>query len=76
MEDLPPETMVVDHHLPLFRGQFHANPRLDKIDGDREFSAAGMAYIVAQEMGDNRDLAGLVIPGIIGDGQEFAGQEP
>ena len=66
--------MVVDHHLPLFTGQFHANPRLEKIDGDRELSAAGMAYIVAQEMGDNRDLAGLVIPGIIGDCQEFAGK--
>ena len=26
------------------------------IDGDRELSAAGMAYIVAQKMGDNRDL--------------------
>ena len=25
-------------------------------------------------MGDNRDLAGLVIPGIIGDGQEIAGK--
>ncbi|HVP97469.1 DHHA1 domain-containing protein [Methanoregula sp.] len=73
-EDLPLETIVVDHHLPLFGGQFHANPRLEKIDGDRELSAAGMAYIVAQEMGDNRDLAGLVIPGIIGDGQAFAGK--
>ncbi|MEN6396885.1 MAG: DHHA1 domain-containing protein [Methanoregula sp.] len=74
VENLPPETMVVDHHLPIFEGEFHANPRLDKIDGDRELSAAGMAYIVAREMGDNRDLAGLVIPGIIGDGQEFAGK--
>jgi len=73
-DDLPPETIVVDHHLPLFGGQFHANPRLEKIDGDRELSAAGMAYIVAQEMGDNRDLAGLVIPGILGDGQVFAGR--
>ena len=73
-DDLPPETMVVDHHLPLFSGQFHANPRLEKIDGDRELSAAGMAYIVAQEMGNHKDLAGLVIPGIIGDGQEFIGK--
>ncbi|MGA7626857.1 MAG: DHHA1 domain-containing protein [Methanoregula sp.] len=73
-DDLPPETIVVDHHLPLFSGQFHANPRLEKIDGDRELSAAGMAYIVAQEMGNNQDLAGLVIPGIIGDGQEFIGK--
>ena len=50
--------MVVDHHLPLFDGEFHANPRLEDIDGDRELSAAGMAYFVAQEMGDNRDLPG------------------
>ncbi|MGD0079061.1 MAG: DHHA1 domain-containing protein [Methanoregula sp.] len=74
MENLPPSTMVVDHHLPLFEGELHVNPRLSGIDGDRVLSAAGTAYFVAQEMGDNRDLAGLVIPGIIGDGQEIAGK--
>lgn len=74
MTDLPKTTMVVDHHLPLFTGEFHVNPRLAGIDGDRELSAAGTAYIVAQQLGDNRDLAGLVIPGIIGDGQEIAGK--
>jgi len=74
MEDLRDDAMVVDHHLPLFRGEFHANPRLAGIDGDRELSAAGTAYIVAQQMGDNRDLAGLAICGIIGDGQEMAGK--
>jgi len=74
LEKLPGTTMVVDHHLPVFEGAFHANPRLADIDGDRELSAAGMAYLVAREMGDNRDLAGLVMPGIIGDGQEFAGK--
>ena len=74
MEDLPADTMVVDHHLPRFDGEFHVNPRLADIDGDRELSAAGTAYFVAQKMGDNRDLAGLVIPGIIGDGQEIAGK--
>ncbi|WML67463.1 MAG: hypothetical protein METHP_00994 [Methanoregula sp. SKADARSKE-2] len=73
-KDLSPDVMVVDHHIPLFEGEFHANPRLAGIDGDRELSAAGTAYIVAQKLGDNRDLAGLVIPGIIGDGQELLGQ--
>jgi len=72
--DLPAATMVVDHHLPKFEGTFHANPRLAGIDGDRELSGAGMAYLVAQKMGDNRDLSGLVIPGIIGDGQEITGK--
>ena len=74
MEELRKDAMVIDHHLPSFTGEFHANPRLAGIDGDRELSAAGTAYIVAQQMGDNRDLAGLVICGIIGDGQEMAGK--
>jgi hypothetical protein len=74
MEDLPHDVMVVDHHIPRSEGEFHVNPRLCGIDGDRELSAAGTAYYVAQEMGDNRDLAGLVIPGIIGDGQQLAGK--
>jgi len=74
IKDLPKTTMVIDHHLPEFEGEFHVNPRLAGIDGDRELSAAGTAYFVAQQLGDNRDLAGLVIPGIIGDGQEMAGK--
>lgn len=73
-EDLPKTTIVVDHHLVRFEGEFQANPRLAGIDGDRELTAAGMAYYVAQALGDNRDLAGLVIPGILGDGQEFVGK--
>jgi hypothetical protein len=74
MENLPHDVMVVDHHIPRSEGEFHVNPRLCGIDGDRELSAAGAAYYVAREMGDNRDLAGLVIPGIIGDGQQLAGK--
>jgi len=74
MDDLPRDVMVVDHHLPLSEGEFHVNPRLCGIDGDRELSAAGTAYYVAREMGDNRDLAGLVIPGIVGDGQQMKGK--
>jgi single-stranded-DNA-specific exonuclease len=73
MSDLPKATMVVDHHLVKFEGEYHANPRLAGVNGDHELSAAGMAYYVAQAMGDNRDLAGLVIPGVLGDGQEFRG---
>ncbi len=74
MADIPRDVMVVDHHVPQFEGEFQVNPRLSGIDGDRELSAAGTAYIVAQHLGDNRDLAGLVIPGIIGDDQAIAGK--
>ncbi|MCE5339155.1 MAG: DHH family phosphoesterase [Methanomicrobiaceae archaeon] len=73
LSDLPDDVMVVDHHLPHFEGDYHVNPRLAGIDGDRNLSAAGAAYLVAQRMGDNRDLAGLALLGIIGDGQENEG---
>lgn len=73
LSDLHPDVMVVDHHVPHFDGEYHVNPRLAQIDGDRELSSSGAAYLVAQHMGDNRDLVGLALLGIIGDGQEVAG---
>ncbi|HVP94691.1 MAG TPA: DHH family phosphoesterase [Methanoregulaceae archaeon] len=72
--DLREDVMVIDHHLPGFPGGYHVNPRLFGIDGDRELSASGAAYLVANELGDNRDLAGLAVLGIIGDGQEISGK--
>ncbi len=74
MDSLPKDTIVVDHHLAHFTGKFHANPRLFGIDGERELSASGTAYIVAQQIGDNRDLAGLAILGVMGDGQVLSGK--
>jgi single-stranded DNA-specific DHH superfamily exonuclease len=74
LEDLPVGVMVIDHHIPRFEGELHVNPRLDGIDADRELSSAGAAYLVASALGDNRDLAGLVMLGIIGDDQELAGK--
>lgn len=74
MEDLPAETMVIDHHHPHFNGKYHINPRNHGLDGDVELSASGAAYLVAQQMGENRDLAGLALLGIIGDRQEFTGK--
>ncbi len=73
LSDLPGDVMVVDHHVPHFEGDYHVNPRLAGIDGDQNLSAAGAAYIVAQRMGDNRDLAGLALLGIIGDRQVLEG---
>jgi single-stranded DNA-specific DHH superfamily exonuclease len=74
LSDLPEDTMVIDHHLPRFEGPYHVNPRLAGIDADRELSGAGAAYLVANAMGDNRNLAGLVLTGIIGDDQQLIGK--
>ncbi|HUU75496.1 MAG TPA: DHH family phosphoesterase [Methanoregulaceae archaeon] len=73
LEDLPEEVIVIDHHLPRFKGGLHVNPRIFGVDGDRELSSSGTSYLVAQKLGDNRDLAGLAMLGILGDGQELEG---
>lgn len=71
--DLPESTIIIDHHVPYNKSPFHINPRLFGIDGEAELSAAGCAYIVANQMADNRDLAGLVMIGILGDCQNVSG---
>jgi single-stranded DNA-specific DHH superfamily exonuclease len=74
LSDLPESALVIDHHNPLFEGPLHVNPRLHNINGDTELSGAGAAYIVANALGDNRDLCGLVIVGVLGDEQEMIGK--
>ncbi len=71
--DLSDDVMVIDHHIPHFEGEFHVNPRLEGVDGEHELSASGAAYAVAQRIGDNRDLAGLALVGMIGDRQVIQG---
>jgi single-stranded DNA-specific DHH superfamily exonuclease len=68
------DVVVLDHHRP--RGKLdcvHVNPHLVGMDGSLEISASGVAYMVADRMGDNRDLAGLAIVGAIGDKEMMIG---
>jgi len=64
------EAIIIDHHKPtgkLEHVQF--NPHLVGIDGSTELCASCGAYMVARQMGDNTDLAGLAIAGATGDKQ-------
>ncbi|MEM4653148.1 MAG: DHH family phosphoesterase [Candidatus Nezhaarchaeales archaeon] len=70
---------IIDHHEPLrsttiadreFR---ELNPHNFGIDGGKEVSASGLAYVVAKEMNSADHLAAyLAISGAIGDRQESA----
>ncbi|HJJ42510.1 MAG TPA: DHHA1 domain-containing protein [Methanocorpusculum sp.] len=71
LDGFPETTVIIDHHIPVSKSQYHINPHLAGMSGDYELSAAGCAYIVANALGDNRDLAGLVMLGIIGDKQKL-----
>ncbi|MDD1659827.1 MAG: phosphoesterase [Methanomicrobiales archaeon] len=71
--DLPEHVMVVDHHVPHFAGPYQLNPHRAGMDGERELSSAGAAYLVAQHLGDHRDLAGIAVAGMVGEGQLMEG---
>ena len=71
--DLPEHVMVVDHHVPHFAGPYQLNPHRAGMDGGRELSSAGAAYLLAQHLGDHRDLAGFAVAGMVGEGQPLAG---
>jgi single-stranded-DNA-specific exonuclease len=72
-EDLPPHVMVIDHHPPRFGGEFHVNPAREDPPAAGDVAAAAAAYLVAQHMGENRDLAGLALIGMVGDRQACTG---
>ena len=62
--------IIIDHHKPTGELDFpHFNPHLAGIDGSSLLSASGGAYMVARQMGENTDLAGLALVGAIGDKQ-------
>ncbi len=67
--------MILDHHQPLGsesrEAVFHVNPHLFGIDGQREISGSGVAYLTAKAMdAGNLDLSYLAIVGALGDLQD------
>ena len=71
------EPIVCDHHEPADADTaHHLNPLLFGIDGSRELSGAGAAYVLARALEDgedNRDLAALAVVGAVGDMQASDG---
>lgn len=67
------QAVISDHHRP--RGdpeglvKDHINPHLFGANGSTDVSGSGTTYLLANELGDNRDLADLAIVGAIGDMQ-------
>ncbi len=78
VSEIDADVIIVDHHYPVGRIEpkkelVHVNPHLAGLDGTFELSASGTAYVVANVLGDNRDLIGLAIVGMLGDKQKLVG---
>jgi len=69
--------IVLDHHeTPGLEHErlVHVNPHLNGVDGAREVSGAGVAYLLAKEVDSaNMDMAHLAVIGALGDVQDAEG---
>ena len=78
VSEIEADLIIIDHHYPVGRIEakkefVHVNPHLAGLDGTYELSASGTAYVVSNAVGDNRDLVGIALVGIIGDKQRIVG---
>lgn len=71
------EVIILDHHTPeiidtsaIENKIIHLNPHLYGIDGSVEISSAGIAYLVAKNLGNNNDLSAYAVVGALGDNQD------
>lgn len=70
--------LILDHHAPETTADdtvCNINPIFAGLRGDRDLSAAGVAYLFCQTLDDsNRELVHLALIGAIGDSQDHTGQ--
>jgi len=68
------DTVVLDHHLPVEAHPpklIHINPIGHGLDGSREISGAGLAYLLARALnGGNLDLSVFGVIGALADQQD------
>ena len=66
--------IILDHHQPIgepLKNLIHVNPHLFNIDGSRDLSGSGTAYLVVKELSkENIDLSYLAVVGALGDIQD------
>jgi len=68
------QVIILDHHQPVGEANLnfiHVNSHLNGIDGSRDISGAGTAYLVAKTINKaNVDLAHVAVVGALGDLQD------
>lgn len=59
--------VIIDHHQPVRESPYQFNAHYLGIDGSREISASGLAYLVSKELIGHTELAGPAVVGMMGD---------
>ncbi len=69
--------IIIDHHLPSKVDDpkiLNLSTRAYDVNGDKDISASTAAYLFANVLGENRDLAYLAVIGAIGDSHHRFGK--
>lgn len=76
IEETDKKVIVSDHHEPEIEGSFiHINPHFLGLDGGEAISAAGMTYLLAEQVSEeNKDLIQFALVGAAGDVQKQEGE--
>jgi len=71
------EILILDHHeledVKTNNSIIHINPHIFNIDGSREISGSGVAYLFSKFLNQKNNMAHIAIIGAIGDMQENNG---
>ncbi|RLI20981.1 DHH family phosphoesterase [Candidatus Bathyarchaeota archaeon] len=66
--------IILDHHQPVgkpVKNFIHVNPHVHEVDGSKDLSGSGVAYLVAKALDEsNVELATIAIVGALGDMQD------
>ncbi len=59
--------VIIDHHQPIRETAWQLNAHYLGMDGSRDISASGLAYLVSRELIGQSELAGPAVVGMMGD---------
>jgi len=61
------DKVVIDHHQPIEKTPYQFNAHYLGINGSRDISSSGLAYLISKEMIGDSELAGPAVVGAMGD---------
>ncbi len=65
--ELTQNHVIIDHHQPIKETKYQLNAHFLGLDGSRDISSAGLAYLVSRELIGDSKLAIYAVVGMVGD---------
>jgi len=59
--------VIIDHHEPKMHTPYQLNAHFLGLNGSKDISSSGLAYLVSRELMGDSELAALAVVGMVGD---------